>query len=480
MANRTEELVAGRQKSKTFTILIVEDSGSDTELLLNAIEEADLKALKGTIDFEVRASAEGGLQALAERPIDLVLTDMMLPGMDGLDLVARIQDIDHNLPVLVVTRINEVPAAVSAMRRGAYDYILKPVNPDDLAMRLHRAIRISEILRCNTLYERKLKQEFAEGTLVGESEVHQEILRLINEAAQGRAPVLIVGETGTGKGLIARMIHEASQERDKPYQVIDCTTLPEGMAESELFGHVSGAFTGAIADKPGLIELADGGTAFLDEIGDLPLLLQGKLLRVLEESEVRPVGGTRIKRIDMRFVAATNQDLDEKIKTGAFRKDLFYRLAALVIRVPPLRERPEDIPVIARHLASRFAKELGKPACSLDPTAIAQLADYHWPGNVRELRNVIERAIMLSSDERISQSGIKALLPDSGTAGTDIDFSNFASGSYVQARKRVLAEFTSAFLKAKLASHMGNVGKAAEDSGMTRQHFSFLMKRFLK
>jgi transcriptional regulator with GAF, ATPase, and Fis domain len=275
------------------------------------------------------------------------------------------------------------------------------------------------------------------------------------------------------------MIHAESEERDKPYQVIDCTTLPEGMAESELFGHVRGAFTGAIADKPGLIELANGGTAFLDEIGDLPLPLQAKLLRVLEDNEVRPVGGTRIKRVDMRFIAATNQDLEEKIKTGTFRKDLFYRLAAIVIRVPPLRERPEDIPVIARHLVGQFGRELGKPDCTLEPAAMTELSAYSWPGNVRELRNVIERAVMLASGDRIGRSDVKALLPESRKAQAAMDFSGYVSDTYEQGRKKILAEFTNAFLKAKLALHAGNVGKAAEHSGMTRQHFSFLMKRFL-
>ncbi|MEW6544957.1 MAG: sigma-54 dependent transcriptional regulator [Nitrospirota bacterium] len=479
MPDQALDSVTSRQKAKTFTILLVEDSASDTELLLNAIEEADLKAIKGDIDFEVRSSAEGALQALAERPIDLVLTDMMLPGIDGLDLVAKIQEIDRNLPVLVVTRVNEVPAAVDALRRGAYDYVLKPVNPDDLGMRLHRAIRISEILRRNTLYERVMQQELTENGLVGVSEAHRQILSRVREAVQGRAPVLIVGETGTGKGLIARMIHAESEERDKPYQVIDCTTLPEGMAESELFGHVRGAFTGAIADKPGLIELANGGTAFLDEIGDLPLPLQAKLLRVLEDNEVRPVGGTRIKRVDMRFIAATNQDLEEKIKTGAFRKDLFYRLAGIVIRVPPLRERPEDIPVIARHLVGQFGRELGKPDCALEPAALTELSTYSWPGNVRELRNVVERAVMLASGDRIGRSDVKVLLPESRKAQSAMDFSGYVSDTYEQGRKKILAEFTNAFLKAKLALYAGNVGKAAEHSGMTRQHFSFLMKRFL-
>jgi len=267
---------AGAQRSP-FTILVVEDDPTDTEILLNAIEHADLKAIEGEMRLEVRATAEGALKVLSEEAVDLVLTDMMLPGITGLDLVSHIQEIDRNLPVLVVTQRATVPAAVDAMRRGAYDYVVKPVNPVDLGMRLHRAIRMSEILRRNCAFERITRQELGAGTLVGASGHMQAAMRQVREAAQVRSTVLITGETGTGKGLIARAIHEQSRERDKPYQVIDCTTVPEGMVESELFGHVRGAFTGAVSDKPGLIELADGGTVFLDEIGELPLPLQAKL-----------------------------------------------------------------------------------------------------------------------------------------------------------------------------------------------------------
>jgi DNA-binding NtrC family response regulator len=365
-----------RVKRMPFTVLVVEDDPTDTELMLHAIEQADLKAIEGEMHLEVRATAEGALKVLSEQPVDLVLTDMVLPGIDGLDLVSHIQELDRNLPVLVVTRMGGVPTAVDAMRRGAYDYILKPVNPTDLGMRLHRAIRMSEILRRNSAFERIARQEMRAGNLVGVSEAFLEVTRRVREAAQVRSTVLITGETGTGKGLIARAIHEQSRERDKPYQVIDCTTVPEGMMESELFGHVRGAFTGAVSNKPGLIELADGGTVFLDEIGELPLPLQSKLLRVLEDNEVRPVGGTRVKRVDMRFIAATNQDLDEKVRTGAFRKDLYYRLAVVTIRVAPLRERVEDIPIIARHLVTQFGREMGKARCYLDSSAMTELTAY--------------------------------------------------------------------------------------------------------
>lgn len=462
-----------------FTILLVEDQAGDSELMLDAIEQTELKSVEGDIDIEVRATAEGALQLLAERPVDLIITDMMLPGLSGLDLVSRVQEIDRNLPVLVVTRMKGVPEAVDAMRRGAYDYVLKPVNPEDLGMRLHRAIRMSEILRRNSAYERILSQHAPADGLVGVSAAFQTIMRRIYEAAQVRSTVLIMGETGTGKGMIARAIHTQSRERDKPFQVIDCATVPEGMVESELFGHVRGAFTGAVSDKPGLIELANGGSVFLDEIGELPLSLQTKLLRVLEDNEVRPVGGTRVKRVDMRFIAATNQDLEAKVRDGSFRKDLYYRLAVLTIQAPPLRERAEDIPVIARQLLAQLGREMGKPRVYLDPSAMEALVGYRWPGNVRELRNVLERTLMLATHEAIRGTNISALLPQDRPAAATGEFSSYLAGSYSEAKKRLLKDFTTTYLKHKLAVHDDHISQAALQSGMPRQNFSRLIKRYL-
>jgi DNA-binding NtrC family response regulator len=476
-----DALYGGAHGRAPFTILIVEDNASDTENMLQAIEQADLKAVEGEVRLEVRASAEGALKVLNDQPIDLVITDMMLPGMSGLDLVSHIQEIDRNLPVLMVTRMSGVQTAVDAIRRGAYDYVVKPVNAADLGMRLHRAIRMSEIVRRHSALERIVQHEMsAGGSLVGASPAFHDIMRRIEESARGRATVLIMGETGTGKGLIARAIHEQSRERDKPYQIIDCTTVPEGMVESELFGHVRGAFTGAVSDKPGLFELAKGGTAFLDEIGELPMAMQAKLLRVLEENEVRPVGGTRVKRVDMRFIAATNQDLEVKVRTGTFRKDLFYRLAAVVIRVPPLRERREDIPIIARHLLSRFGREMAKASRYFEASAMAELSAYRWPGNARELRNVVERALMLSAADAITATEIRELLPSGKKVSASMKHADaHAEEPYMTAKRKAVAEFTAQYLTAKLAMHAGNISKAAEEAGIPRQHFSLLMKRYV-
>jgi DNA-binding NtrC family response regulator len=471
-----DTLPSQRTKDSPFTILVVDDDAADTEVMLHAIEKADLKTVTGEIDLQVRATAQGALRLLSEQPVDLVLTDIVMPGMDGLDLLNHILKIDPDLPVVVVTWLKGIQTVVEAMKRGAYDYILKPVNPADLGMRLHRAIRISEILRFNSAFKRTLRQEAHAGSLIGQSAAFHEVLSLIGEASQTRSTVLITGETGTGKGLIARAIHDQSREHEQPFQVIDCTTMPEGMVESELFGHVRGAFTGAIADKPGLIELANGGTVFLDEIGELSLALQTKLLRVLEESEVRRVGGTRAKRVEMRFIAATNQSLDKKIQDGTFRKDLYYRLAVVVIKMPPLRDRLDDIKPIAAHLCNQFGREMAKPRCKLDPSALAELAAYPWPGNVRELRNVIERAMMLASGDLIRDDAIRALLPKSEDSPAD---RTYAELPYLEAKKKAMADFTSVYLRTKLAMCEGRVAKAAEASGIPRQHFYLLLKRYL-
>jgi DNA-binding NtrC family response regulator len=469
--------VEKRSKSP-FTILVVEDNPTDIELMLHTLEQADLKPLGGGFEMEVRANAEGALLLLTERSVDLVLTDLMLPGLSGLDLVSRIQAIDPNLPVIVITRVNTVSQAVDAIRRGAFDYVLKPVNPEDLGVRLHRAIRMSEILRRHAIYEQHERQTYETKSLVGVSPAFEGVIRGIGAAAQTRSTVLITGETGTGKGLIARAIHEQSQEQHRPFQVIDCTTVPEGMMESELFGHVRGAFTGAVSDKRGLIELANGGTVFFDEIGELSLPLQAKLLRVLEENEVRPVGGTRVRRVDMRFIAATNRNLEERVREGAFRKDLYYRLAVMQIAVPPLRQRREDIKVIARHLLGKLGREFARSGCHFDEEALSVLTAYHWPGNVRELRNVIERAMMLATDDTLTASDLHTLLPKSADDSEGV-VGGLISLPYMEAKERAIEQFTKAYLQTKLNQYEGVITKAAESSGIPRQHFSLLMKRFL-
>ena len=331
---------------KVFTILLVDDNGGDVEMFLRTVEEELPREEDEQVDLVIAARAEGALAILDERRVDLVITDVRLPGMSGIELLRRIQARDRRIPVIIISWVNTVDTAVEAMRCGAFDYVTKPFEKLDLTARIHRAMRISEILFRYEPPQQSESVQFKE--LVGVSPAFRNVTALIAAAARVQSTTLIIGETGTGKELIARAIHDLSAERSGPFQVVDCTTFSEGTVESELFGHVRGAFTGAVGDKLGLIEGGTGGTLFLDEIGDLPLPLQAKLLRVLEEGEMRAVGSVQMKKVSARFIAATNQELTEKVKRNEFRKDLFFRLNVMAIKVPPLRERIEDIPLLAR------------------------------------------------------------------------------------------------------------------------------------
>ena len=462
---------------KVFTILLVEDSGGDVEMFLRTVEQELPREDDERVELVIAARAEGALDILDERRIDLVITDVRLPGMSGLQLLKRIQARDRRIPVIIISWVDTVDTAVEAMRCGAFDYVTKPFEKLDLAARIHRAMRISEIL---FRYEPPQQSEnipFKE--LVGVSPAFQNVTAMIDAAARVQSTTLIIGETGTGKEVIARAIHERSAERNGPFQVVDCTTFSEGTVESELFGHVRGAFTGAVGDKLGLIERGTGGTLFLDEIGDLPLPLQAKLLRVLEEGEMRAVGSVQMKKVSARFIAATNQELTEKVKRNEFRKDLFFRLNVMAIKVPPLRERTEDIPLLARHFIARYTKEFGKYMTELHPSAVTELLAYPWPGNVRELRNVMERAVMLAKGDRISAEDVIGLLQftDHGRRNAADDY---LSLPYAKAKEKVLEDFSRRYIKSKLDRYQGNVTHAAQDAGLPRPYFHEIMRRYMK
>ncbi len=465
-------------KNSTFTILLIEDNGGDVEMFLRAVEHELPRHEDEQVELVINATAEGGLERLAREPIDLVITDVRLPGMSGIELLRRVQDMNRRIPVIVVSWVNAVDTAIDAMRHGAFDYVVKPFDTMDLAARIHRAMRMADILR-HTEPSGTDTQTLPFKDLVGVSPPIRNVMQMIEAIAKVPSTTLIIGETGTGKELIAKAIHERSAERDGPFQVVDCTTFAEGTVESELFGHVRGAFTGAVSDKPGLIESGSRGTVFLDEIGDLPANLQAKLLRVLEEGEVRAVGSIQQKKVNVRFVAATNQDLAEKVKRNEFRKDLFFRLNVMVIRVPPLRERPEDIPVLARHFLARYAKEFSKQTDDIHPSAITELVAYPWPGNVRELRNVMERAVMLAKGSRIGVTDVSGLLQSPDRRGPD-GMEDYLHLPYAKAKEQVLAAFNHRYISAKLSIHHGNVTHAAQEAGLPRSYFHEIMRRYLK
>lgn len=462
---------------KVFTILLVEHNGSDVESFLHRVEDDLPRHDDEDVEVVINATAEGALRRIREQPINLVITDIQLPGMSGLELVRHINKFDRRIPVMVIYSMDAAAMAIDAVRHGAFDYLLKPFDTIDLAARIHRAMRMSDILFQFGSDAARDPRPFHD--IVCVSPGMRSVVHMIEAIAKVPATTLITGETGTGKELIAKAIHQRSDQNDGPFQVVDCTMFSEGTVESELFGHVRGSFTGAVSDKQGLIESGRQGTVFLDEIGDIPLPLQAKLLRVLEEGAVRAVGSTHHKKIDARFIAATNQDLAEKVRRGEFRKDLFYRLNVMVIRVPALRDRIEDIPMLARHFMSKYASDFGKAVEDLDPSTVTELVAYPWPGNVRELRNVIEQAIMLSKNNLVTCQDIIEILGFlQGPAQNPWISGEYLRLPYSRAKEMILEEFNHRYIAFKLAQSDGNVTRAASEAGLPRPYFHEIMRRY--
>jgi two-component system NtrC family response regulator len=376
------------------TILIVDDEKNYLIVL---------EALLSDVGYEVLTAADAskGLEMVRSHDLDLVITDMRMPGMDGMEFLARLHSQQPELPVIIMTAYATVEKAVEAMKRGAFDYITKPFKNDELKLTIRKAIEMHRLVRENRLLSRELQQRFSFGSIVGQSRAMRKVYGLIEKVAQTRATVLITGESGTGKELIARSIHFNSPRRDKPFVSVSCSALPESLLESELFGHERGAFTGAYTLRKGRFELADGGTLFLDEVGEMSPALQVKLLRVLQEMDFERVGGTRTIRVDARVVAATNRDLKRDVEKGRFREDLYYRLRVVQIEIPPLRERRDDIPLLVHHFLDKAAEANGVKVKRVGEEAFNLLYQYEWAGNVRELENVIERAVILCSGEEI-------------------------------------------------------------------------------
>ncbi len=359
--------------------------------------------------YEVAEAATGAeARRLATKDwFDLALLDLRLPDIDGIALLHQLREIHGEMPVIIITAYSSVESAVEAMRCGAVNYIRKPFNMDELSMAVQKALETAGLRRQVSTQARDQKARFGLPNLIGESPVMQEIKRLIRRVSRSESTtVLLLGESGTGKDMLARAIHYESNRVEKPFVNITCTALPENLLESELFGYEKGAFTDARERKKGLFELADGGTVFLDEIGDMGPDLQAKLLRVLEESAFKRLGGVTDVQVDVRIVAATNRDLDEALRQQRFREDLYYRLSTLPITIPPLRERREDIPPLARHFLPVYNHEFHRTFTGFAPEAMERLYNYDWPGNVRELRNVIERAVLLGDGDTIQAEEI--------------------------------------------------------------------------
>ena len=388
MATTSEEAVVLRE-TPPLNILIVDDEPTIREA---CGEVAQLTGMHPTMV----ATAEDAFEVLETSSVDIVLTDLMLPHTSGLELLKRVHDTHPNMPVIVLTQYGTIDSAVTATRMGAIDYVTKPFRIEELRARLERASRAVELQQENQLLREQLRTRPGFGGLIGVSERMQRVYKTIQKVSQHEYPVLILGESGTGKELVARSVHYSGTRKDRTFVPVDCSSLVPTLIESELFGYVKGAFTGALHGKQGLLEAANGGTLFLDEIGEMPVDLQSKLLRVLQEREVKPVGSTERRRIDVRIIAATNRDLEVGIKSGNFRQDLYFRLNVVQIKLPALRERKSDIPLLVTSFLDKFC-DPQRTARTISEDAMRRLIAYDWPGNVRELENAIERAVALGS-----------------------------------------------------------------------------------
>jgi DNA-binding NtrC family response regulator len=379
-------------------ILVVEDE----DKLRRVIE---LQLTSAGFEVDKAASAEEGLKVVDRA--DLVLTDLKLPNMDGLELLALIRRQNAQVPVIIMTAYGSVETAVESMKAGATDFLLKPFSLDHLMQVVEKALEVRALRDENRALKQQLGRRYEFDNIIGRSPAMQEIFAAIERVAPTRATVLLAGESGVGKDLIARAIHFHSPRRDRPMVKINCTALPENLMESELFGYEKGAFTGAQTTKPGKFEQADTGTVFLDEIGDVPPAIQVKLLRVLQEREFERLGSNVTRHIDVRVIAATNTDLREALEQGTFREDLYYRLNVVPLNVPPLRERKQDIPFLAEHFVRKLAPETGSRVESISDAAMEKLVGYHWPGNVRELENIVERGLVMCTGTQLEAADIK-------------------------------------------------------------------------
>ena len=392
--------------------MIVDDEPIEASVL------GDILTDKG-FGVSIKTDPRQALELAQGQSFDLVITDLRMPGMDGVELLQKLRRIHSDQTVIIMTAYATVSTAVAAMREGAFDYITKPFSKDEILLTVERAIKNLEIVRENQYLKTELG--FGSGTMkiIGNSASMQKVFQMVSKIAQDdKATVLIEGETGTGKDLIAHAIHQMSPRKDKPFIVVNCAAIPEGLMESEFFGHERGAFTGAVTAKLGRFELADRGILFLDEVAEMNGYMQGKLLRVLQTREFERVGGTRTQRVNVRVVAATNRNLAEQVRAGQFRDDLFYRLNVVPITLPPLRERKEDIPLLVDFFLKRFHAE-GKRLVRISSDALDRLHGYAYPGNVRELENLLERAIILSDGQVITQRELN-LFPAAGTASSSL------------------------------------------------------------
>ena len=452
-------------------ILVVDDEEIVIKSCLRILGE-------GAYQVEAAQSGLEALRKIEESHFDLMILDIMMPKMDGLEVLQRVKETHPDIDVIMVTGLSQIETAVRSMKLGAFDYLPKPFDPDKLILVVERALERRRLLQENLDLRSELSSKYRFENIIGGSAAMQVVYRLVAQCAPTNSTVLITGESGTGKELIARAIHFNSLRKDKPFVAVDCNSLSETILESELFGHIKGAFTGALANKRGMFEIADGGTLFLDEVSNISLSTQAKLLRVVQEREFRAVGDTRTQSANIRLIAATNKDLKVMVAEGTFREDLFYRINIFPIQLPPLRQRRDDIPALAFHFLKVFGKELGKEGAEFSEGALSALVNYDWPGNVRELENTVHRALILASDKVIRQAhltNIIDLLPR-----LDVDVPR--TGDELKRIKKVAREksvenIEKLFILEALKRNDWSVTRSALDTGMLRANFQALMRK---
>jgi len=365
------------------------------------------------------STGEEGLAVLEREEIDLILLDLMLPGMHGMEVLRQVRQRSTDVVVVVITAFSSIESAIQAMREGAFHYIPKPFKNEEVLLTIRKGLEQRRLTSENRSLREQLRQRFAFDNILGKSKPMQQVYELIQLAAPAKSNILILGESGTGKELVAQALHHHSRRAEGPFVTVNSGSMPADLLESNLFGHIRGAFTGAVASKRGLFEVADGGSVFFDEIGNIPIDTQAKLLRVIQEREFMRLGGLDTIKVDVRIIAATNADLEHAVQQGQFREDLFYRLAVISVTLPPLRRRSEDIPLLAQHFLAHYARENEKELREISPRAMEMLIDYPWPGNVRELENAIERAVVLSTGEVLTEQLLPASVRQRGESPTN-------------------------------------------------------------
>ena len=444
-------------------ILIVDDEKNYLVILQELLKEAGYDVLTAR-------SGAGGLVQVDEEEPDLVITDMRMPNMSGLELIKQIKARQPDLPVIVMTAFGTVDNAVEAMKSGAHDYILKPFENEQLLVTVDKAMKVRRLLAQNRMLKEELGRGSGFDTIVGSSQPMQHVFALVDKVAATRATVLICGESGTGKELIARAIHARSPRSEEPFVAVNCMALTETLLESELFGHEKGAFTGATGRRKGRFELADKGTLFLDEVGEISQALQVKLLRVLQERTFERVGGSIPIKVDVRIVAATNRDLARAVESGRFREDLFYRLNVVRLDLPPLRQRPDDLPLLVAHFLDKYAAEVGRPAPKMSRQALRAIYQHTWPGNVRELENALERAVIMAGDEILPSDLPLAMMPEREDSGMGVPGGLTITEAVEELERRMIQK--------ALGAAGGVQAHAAEALGITKSNLAYKMKKY--